>query len=79
MLHLEHFYIKLTIPNIVYLSRVCDRVIKASGDDEGMYVNGLFSGARTSTDNFTAYTNPYLVVSRGGNYTSIFISAVSVS
>jgi RHS repeat-associated protein len=34
-----------------------------------MYVNGLFSGARTSTDNFTAYINPYLVVSKGGNYT----------
>jgi hypothetical protein len=46
-----------------------ERVIKASGDDEGMFVNGLFSGARTSTDNFTAYINPYLVVSRGGNYT----------
>jgi RHS repeat-associated protein len=46
-----------------------ERVIKASGDDEGMYVNGLFSGARTSTDNFTAYINPYLVVSKGGNYT----------
>jgi RHS repeat-associated protein len=38
-------------------------------NDEGMFVNGLFSGARTSTDNFTAYINPYLVVSRGGNYT----------
>jgi RHS repeat-associated protein len=46
-----------------------ERVIKASGDDEGMFVNGLFSGARTSTDNFTAYINPYLVVSKGGNYT----------
>jgi RHS repeat-associated protein len=34
-----------------------------------MFVNGLFSGARTSTDNFTAYINPYLVVSKGGNYT----------
>jgi RHS repeat-associated protein len=46
-----------------------ERVIKASGDDEGMFVNGLFSGARTSTDNFTAYINPYLVVSKAGNYT----------
>jgi RHS repeat-associated protein len=46
-----------------------ERVIKASGDDEGMFVNSLFSGARTSTDNFTAYINPYLVVSKGGNYT----------
>jgi RHS repeat-associated protein len=36
---------------------------------KGMFVNGLFSGARTSTDNFTAYINPYLVVSKAGNYT----------
>ncbi|MCL1937804.1 MAG: type IV secretion protein Rhs, partial [Candidatus Azobacteroides sp.] len=46
-----------------------ERVIKASGDDEGLFVNSVFSGARTSTDNFTAYINPYLVVSKGGNYT----------
>jgi hypothetical protein len=46
-----------------------ERVIKTSGDDEGIFVNGVFSGARTSTDNFTAYINPYLVVTRGGNYT----------
>jgi hypothetical protein len=38
-------------------------------DDEGIFVNGIFSGARTSTDNFTAYINPYLAVTRGGNYT----------
>jgi RHS repeat-associated protein len=47
--------------NIAYLSELLN--------DEGMFVNGLFSGARTSTDNFTAYINPYLVVSKGGNYT----------
>jgi hypothetical protein len=46
-----------------------ERVIKSSGDNEAMFVNSVFSGARTSTDNFTAYINPYLVVSRGGNYT----------
>jgi YD repeat-containing protein len=51
-----------------------ERVIKASGDDEGMYVNGMFSGARTSTDNFTAYINPYLVVSKGGIIPSTSIS-----
>jgi hypothetical protein len=39
-----------------------ERVIKTSGDDEGIFVNGIFSGARTSTDNFTAYINPYLGV-----------------
>jgi hypothetical protein len=32
-------------------------------------VNDVFSGARTSTDNFTAYINPYMVVSKGGSYT----------
>lgn len=46
-----------------------ERVIKSSGDDEGMYVNDVFSGARTQTNNFTAYINPYLVVSKGGQYT----------
>jgi RHS repeat-associated protein len=46
-----------------------ERVIKTSGDDEGIYVNDVFSGARTFTDNFTAYINPYLVVSKGGSYT----------
>ena len=46
-----------------------ERVVKTSGDDEGVYVNDVFSGARTSTDNFTAYVNPYMVVSKGGSYT----------
>ncbi|WP_370457715.1 RHS repeat domain-containing protein, partial [Dysgonomonas sp. ZJ709] len=46
-----------------------ERVIKTSGDDEGIYVNDVFSGGRTETANFTAYINPYLVVSKGGQYT----------
>jgi len=46
-----------------------ERVIKTGGDDEGIYVNDVFSGGRTETTNFTAYINPYLVVSRGGSYT----------
>jgi hypothetical protein len=46
-----------------------EKVIKTSGDNEAMFVNSVFSGARTSTDNFTAYINQYLVVSKGGNYT----------
>ncbi|MDR2948024.1 MAG: hypothetical protein LBV71_02330, partial [Prevotella sp.] len=46
-----------------------ERVIKTSGDDEGIYVNDVFSGGRTETANFTAYINPYLVVSKGGSYT----------
>ncbi|MDR2475932.1 MAG: hypothetical protein LBD45_08760 [Bacteroidales bacterium] len=56
-----------------------ERVIKTSGDDEGIFVNGIFSDARTSTDNFTAYINPYLVVTRGGNYTKhIYIGSQRV-
>ncbi|WP_280647739.1 MULTISPECIES: RHS repeat-associated core domain-containing protein [unclassified Dysgonomonas] len=46
-----------------------ERVIKTSGDDEGIYVNDVFSGGRTQTADFTAYINPYLVVSKGGQYT----------
>ncbi|PXV63754.1 RHS repeat-associated protein [Dysgonomonas alginatilytica] len=46
-----------------------ERVVKTSGDDEGIYVNDVFSGGRTETANFTAYINPYLVVSKGGQYT----------
>lgn len=46
-----------------------ERVIKTSGDDEGIYVNDVFSGGRTQTANFTAYINPYLVVGKGGQYT----------
>ncbi|GAB6119058.1 SpvB/TcaC N-terminal domain-containing protein [Dysgonomonas termitidis] len=46
-----------------------ERVVKTSGDDEGIYVNDVFSGARTETANFTAYINPYLVISKGGQYT----------
>ena len=46
-----------------------ERVVKTSGDDEGIYVNDVFSGGRTQTANFTAYINPYLVVSKGGQYT----------
>jgi hypothetical protein len=45
-----------------------ERVIKTYSDNEAMFVNSVFSGARTSTDNFTAYINPYLVVSKGDNY-----------
>ncbi len=32
-------------------------------------MNDVFSGVRTQTNNFTAYINPYLVVSKGGQYT----------
>ncbi|HLP04618.1 MAG TPA: toxin TcdB middle/N-terminal domain-containing protein [Paludibacter sp.] len=46
-----------------------ERTVKMSGDGEGVLVNGILSGARTGTTNFTAYISPYLVVGNGGNYT----------
>ena len=42
-----------------------ERTVKLTGDGEGMTVNGRLSGGRTSTDGFTAYVNPYVVVSNG--------------
>jgi len=45
-----------------------ERTVKMSGDGEGVSVNGLLSGARTGTTNFTAYINPYLVLNNGGYY-----------
>ena len=46
-----------------------ERTVKQSGGSEGVFVNGVLSGARTGTNKFTAYVSPYLVVSNGGNYT----------
>lgn len=46
-----------------------ERVTKQSGDNDVMYVNSEFSGGRTETHNFTAYVNPYMVVTKGGQYT----------
>ncbi|MDP4238179.1 MAG: SpvB/TcaC N-terminal domain-containing protein, partial [Bacteroidota bacterium] len=46
-----------------------ERTVKMSGDNEGVSVNGVLSGARTGTTNFTAYISPYLVVNNGGYYT----------
>ncbi|GHT35579.1 hypothetical protein FACS189434_13610 [Bacteroidia bacterium] len=46
-----------------------ERVIKESGYGEGIFVNGTFSGGTTATDKFTAYVSPYLVVSKGYDYT----------
>jgi len=45
-----------------------ERTVKESGDGEGVSVNGVLSGARIGTTNFTAYINPYLVVNNGGYY-----------
>ena len=39
-----------------------ERTVKTSGDGEGVFVNGVLSGARTGTSNFTAYVNPYMVI-----------------
>ncbi|QII70328.1 type IV secretion protein Rhs [Apibacter sp. B3706] len=46
-----------------------ERVIKISGESEQVYINSLFSGGRTETTDFTAYINPYFVVSPNGKYT----------
>ncbi|MXO33505.1 type IV secretion protein Rhs [Apibacter sp. B3889] len=46
-----------------------ERVIKTSGESEQVYINSLFSGGNTETQGFTAYINPYLVVSSNGKYT----------
>ncbi|GHV15304.1 hypothetical protein FACS1894169_06270 [Bacteroidia bacterium] len=46
-----------------------ERTVKTSGESQQMYVNSVFSGGDTQTANFTAYINPYLVVSKGGSYT----------
>jgi len=46
-----------------------ERTVKESGDGEEVQVNGLLSGARTGTTNFTAYISPYLIVRNGGEYT----------
>ena len=46
-----------------------ERVIKTSGESEQVYINSLFSGGNTETQGFTAYINPYLVVSPNGKYT----------
>jgi RHS repeat-associated protein len=46
-----------------------ERTVKESGDTEGVFVNGVLSGGRTGTANFTAYISPYLNVRNGGEYT----------
>jgi RHS repeat-associated protein len=49
-----------------------ERTVKSSGDGEGIFVNGVLSGARTGTTNFTAYVNPYVVISNGGQCSKHF-------
>lgn len=46
-----------------------ERTVKESGDGEGVLVNGVLSGARTGTSNYTLYVSPYTVVSNGGQMT----------
>ncbi len=46
-----------------------ERTVKESSDGQGVFVNGMLSGAQTGTTNFTAYISPYLIVNNGGNYT----------
>ncbi|QYN48690.1 hypothetical protein GYM73_03430 [Apibacter sp. ESL0432] len=56
------------VSNYVY-DATGERVIKTSGESEQVYINSLFSGGNTETQGFTAYINPYLVVSPNGKYT----------
>ncbi|MDQ6528087.1 RHS repeat-associated core domain-containing protein [Flavobacterium sp. LHD-85] len=46
-----------------------ERVTKLSGGGQGIFVNSVFSGGKTSTSDFTLYVNPYLVAQNGGRYT----------
>jgi len=39
----------------------------ADSESEQMYVNVMLSEGTTSTENFTAYVNPYMVVTQGDN------------
>ena len=38
-----------------------ERTVKASGENEAIYVNSEFSGGNTSTARFSLYVSPYLV------------------
>ncbi|MDQ6528089.1 RHS repeat-associated core domain-containing protein [Flavobacterium sp. LHD-85] len=46
-----------------------ERVTKLSGGGQGIFVNSVFSGGKTSTSDFTLYVNPYLVAQNGGRCT----------
>ena len=46
-----------------------ERVVKTSGENEAVYLNAALSGGMTELGRFTAYVNPYLVVSPQGRYT----------
>jgi len=49
-----------------------ERTLKMSGEGEGVLVNGILSGGRTGTTNYTAYVNPYLVITNGGQMSKHF-------
>ncbi len=49
-----------------------NRVVKTGHENESVYLNALFSGGSTVTSGFTAYVNPYMEVSPGGQYTKHF-------
>lgn len=46
-----------------------ERVTKLSGGGQGIFVNSVFAGGKTSTSDFTLYVNPYLVAQNGVRYT----------
>lgn len=45
-----------------------ERVTKLSGGGQGIFVNSVFAGGKTSTSDFALYVNPYLVAQNGGRY-----------
>ena len=56
------------VSNYVY-DATGQRVIKTGGESEQVYINSQYSGGSTQTSDFTAYINPYIVVSPNGRYT----------
>ena len=46
-----------------------ERTVKTSGENDQVYVNGVFSGGSTNTAKFSLYVSPYLVANQGGRYT----------
>jgi YD repeat-containing protein len=43
-----------------------ERTVKMTSAGEGIQVNGKLSGGRTGTSSYTAYVNPYIVITNGG-------------
>ncbi len=46
-----------------------ERTVKLHGSTEGIHVNSVFSGGHTNNQDYTLYVSPYMVLSKGGQYT----------